>query len=143
MDCVYSLMQELEMVKFTPSLIAASALYLSRLQLYGQDDSFVGAPPVWTKNLDHYTDYTVPELARCVREIHKTQSLASKNNLKAVYEKYSHSTFESVSLLEFADTQVRTTRSTDVWFLRLFLLMFCMAMFWCACLKPCVGLMVV
>ena len=95
-------LQHSKMVHWTPSLTAASALFLSRMMLYGPKSPNFGSPmnpPIWTNNLVHYTGYAVEELYQCARQIRHLQAVAEDNNLQAVYEKYSLTVYEEVALI--------------------------------------------
>lgn len=54
-------------------------------------------PPVWTKELEHYTGYTVDELSYCVRKMWANHNAAPSKRLSAVYTKYSKEDHCSVS----------------------------------------------
>ena len=92
-------LQEYNMCAFTPSLLAASALYLARLTLYGPRGEMYGMPcnpPVWTTNLVHYTGYLEKEVLVCAREIRTLQEKAGSGSLRAVFDKYALSIYEEV-----------------------------------------------
>ena len=81
-------LQELDMLKYAPSMIAASALYIS-------NDKMGRAP--WPAVLEEYSDYKEDDLRDCVDDV-----LALVNNstsLKSVKKKYSSSKFSRVAYL--------------------------------------------
>lgn len=74
------------MLKYLPSTIAASAVYLARKNLARHE---------WSPTLLRYTNYTEDSLTACLKDI--TSILESRTNLQAVYKKYSSSKFSSVA----------------------------------------------
>lgn len=81
-------LQEYKMLKYLPSTIAASAVYLA-LKTMGQ--------PCWTAELAQHATYSEAQLMPCVRDIHALHKAASSNNLKAVLKKYSQEKHGTVS----------------------------------------------
>ena len=84
------------MRQFSPSILAASALYLARFELYGEELPY-DAEEIWTKDLQHYTGYSVQNLAICVRQVHYLQLHAPTSSLTALYDKYMHNGFDCVA----------------------------------------------
>lgn len=66
---------------FLPSMIAASAVYMSKLTL---DPS----TRPWDVTLQHYTGYKASDLEKCVRLIHDLQRNTKNCTLPAIREKY-------------------------------------------------------
>ena len=73
-------------------MIAAAAVSLSRRTCQ--------ISPVWHTTLEHYTGYQHGELRQCERSLRRLQRQASTSELRAIYEKYSSSTFCRVSSLD-------------------------------------------
>jgi cyclin A len=86
-------LQEYNMLKYKPSMIAAAAVSLSRRTCH--------VSPVWHKTLTHYTKYEHDELRQCERSLRRLQRQASGSELRAIYEKYSASAFQRVSTVSF------------------------------------------
>ncbi|KAG6615658.1 Cyclin-like protein [Phytophthora cinnamomi] len=83
------------MVRFKPSILVASAVYLARL-MTGETDA-------WTPTLHHVTQYNPLELQDCIVELHRLHSIevqivtTQQDKAKAVSEKYLADKFHSVS----------------------------------------------
>ncbi|KAK1298865.1 Cyclin-A2-1 [Acorus calamus] len=77
-------------LKFLPSNIAASAVFLARWTL---DQS--GHP--WNSTLEHYTQYKASDLKETVTTIQEVQMNRKGCPLNAVREKYRHQKFKSVA----------------------------------------------
>ncbi|XVE98847.1 hypothetical protein REPUB_Repub03eG0143800 [Reevesia pubescens] len=71
---------EYEALKFKPSLLCASAVYVARCTLQ--------MAPSWTPLLCRYTRYDVSEIRECAEMILRFQRAASSRQLKVTYEKY-------------------------------------------------------
>ena len=82
-------LQELDMLKYKPSMIAAAAIYIANEKM--------GRTP-WPTLLEEYSDYKEEEIKDCIEDI-----LALVNNtttsLKSVKKKYSSSKFQRVAYL--------------------------------------------
>jgi cyclin A len=82
------------MLKYKPSQIAASAVYLARV-------IFDEKP--WTPTLHHYSKYNPWELKSCVMELYRIHAaeckilVTNRENAKAVSEKYYSDRFEYAS----------------------------------------------
>ncbi|XP_065898984.1 G2/mitotic-specific cyclin-B-like isoform X2 [Dysidea avara] len=76
------------MLKYPPSMIAASALYLS-IKLY--------EITTWTPNLKHYSTYNDTELTSCIERMAVLVSKMEASKHKAVKDKYSSSKFLRIS----------------------------------------------
>ncbi|KAJ0959901.1 hypothetical protein J5N97_000335 [Dioscorea zingiberensis] len=79
-------------LKFLPSAIAASAVFLAKWTL---DQS----TPPWNLTLQHYTSYKSVDLKPAVLEMQLLQSNSKNCSLKAIHEKYNQPKFESVAAL--------------------------------------------
>lgn len=79
-------LQEYSMIKYMPSMIAASCVSLA-LKVNNQ--------PHWSPTLERYTDYTQDKLSECMTEIRGL--ILSKGSLRAVKKKYSSSKFLRVA----------------------------------------------
>lgn len=83
------------MLKYRPSLIAASAVYLSRFMS--------GEKEPWTPTLHHYSKYNPWDLQCCVLELCRLHKLENevvgtqRDKAKAVSEKYLADKFHGVS----------------------------------------------
>lgn len=89
------------MLKYRPSLVAASAVYLARFM--------TGEKEPWTPTLHHYSKYNAWDLQSCVLELcrlHKVESAVvstQREKAKAVSEKYFAEKFHSASAIPSAD----------------------------------------
>ncbi|KAF3782600.1 Cyclin-A2-1 [Nymphaea thermarum] len=87
-----------DFLKFVPSLVAASAIFLAKWTL-----DQLSHP--WNPTLEHYTYYKASDLKDVVFEIHRLQfdvkDVAGNVSLKAIREKYSQQKFKSVAALPF------------------------------------------
>ncbi|KAH9623380.1 hypothetical protein KSS87_001328 [Heliosperma pusillum] len=81
---------EYSFLKFLPSLISASAVFLARWTL---DQS---AHP-WNPTLEHYTGYKTDELKVTVTAMQDLQLNVSKSTLNAIREKYRNEKFNGVA----------------------------------------------
>ena len=73
-------MVEYQMIKYIPSLIASSAVYLARKILKLQ--------PGWPKNLENTTDYTEISLRTCVKDLCSLIDISQNSSLKACKNKF-------------------------------------------------------
>eukprot|EP00897_Mesotaenium_endlicherianum_P010121 jgi/Mesen1/9137/ME000058S08628 len=83
---------EYSFVRFLPSVMAASAIFLAKLTLDPK------AHP-WTPTLQHYTGYKPTDLQECVLALHALQLNAKGCTLPATREKYRQPKFKGVSAL--------------------------------------------
>jgi cyclin B len=81
-------LQEYKFLKYLPSMVAASAVYLA-LKTMGQ--------PCWGQELAEHTSYTEAALLPCVRDMNQVHKDAPKNNLQAVRKKYAQEKHGAVS----------------------------------------------
>ncbi|KAL7159432.1 hypothetical protein ABFS83_01G026700 [Erythranthe nasuta] len=77
-------------LKFLPSLIAASAVFLARWTLDQSDHP-------WNPTLEHYTRHKFSELKTAVLELQELQQNTTKCMVNAIREKYKQSKFKCVS----------------------------------------------
>ncbi|XP_057964483.1 putative cyclin-A3-1 [Malania oleifera] len=77
-------------LRFLPSMIAASAIFLSRFTIQPH------AHP-WSLALQHYSGYTPSDLKECILAIHDLQ-LSRKGALRAVRDKYKQHKFKCVAV---------------------------------------------
>lgn len=91
--CKYFLelaLQKYSMLAFSPSMIAASSVYLARM--------LAGKKPIWTATLAHYTGFSERALVPCVKAfIALLRAEASAENPSAVSEKFASKDFFKVS----------------------------------------------
>jgi hypothetical protein len=80
-------LQEYSMLRFLPSVIAATAVLVSRISLRRHP---------WSPTLSKYTNYDEHDLADCVEEMRNTMHNSS-NQQHAVSNKYSSSKFGGVA----------------------------------------------
>lgn len=80
---------------FKPSEIAAAALYIS-LYLFPLTTSTEST--VWTKTLEHYTQYTAERLSPIIQRMANAVMNAPTSKVHAVYTKYRSSKFEKISI---------------------------------------------
>jgi cyclin A len=83
---------EYTFLHYLPSMVAASAVFVARLTLYGENNP-------WTATLRHYTGYRASDLKECVKETHDLQCNTRKCVLPAIREKYSQHKFKCVATL--------------------------------------------
>uniref|UniRef100_A0A0D9Y0C5 Uncharacterized protein n=1 Tax=Leersia perrieri TaxID=77586 RepID=A0A0D9Y0C5_9ORYZ len=97
MGCLANYLAELTLVdysflKFLPSVVAASAVFLARWTLDQSD-----LP--WNRTLEHYTSYKSSEIQTCVCALRELQHNTSNCPLNAIREKYRQQKFECVANL--------------------------------------------
>jgi cyclin A len=80
---------EYDMLKFSPSLIGASAVYLARRTMQLQSPTMRASETIWTKELIFYSEYELEDLRPCVTMLHAAHLTAAANELQAIREKYS------------------------------------------------------
>ncbi|KAH0997871.1 hypothetical protein GBA52_021735 [Prunus armeniaca] len=68
-------------VRYSPSLIAAAAVYAARCTL--------NKAPLWTETLKHHTGYSEEQLRDCAKLLVGFHLHAAESNLQAVYRKFS------------------------------------------------------
>jgi cyclin A len=80
---------EYGMLKFAPSLIGASAVYLARRTTQFHTPTQLTGEELWTKELIFYSEYEMEDLQECVTMLHAAHVAAEANALQAIREKYS------------------------------------------------------
>eukprot|EP00250_Pteridium_aquilinum_P019470 c24445_g1_i2 orf=332-1717(-) len=86
-------MVDYTMLEFTPSMLAASAVYLARNTLKS------GLEARWNATLQWHSNYKEAELIECVSLIVALHKKAGEGNVTVVYRKYAQGKFNSVALL--------------------------------------------
>ena len=81
---------EYAFLRYLPSLVASSAIFLANFTL--------GRAP-WTTTLAYYTGYSPRDLRECVTELHRLYVANRTSNLPAIREKYSQTKFKCVSTI--------------------------------------------
>lgn len=81
-------LQEYSFLRWSPSIVAASAVVLAL---------FTVESKCWSEELFRYVQHQPRELNECLQEMHKVFQNAPRSALQAVREKYSHSRFLRVS----------------------------------------------
>ncbi|KAF3335128.1 G2/mitotic-specific cyclin S13-7-like isoform X1 [Carex littledalei] len=94
---------EHSLIKFSPSMVAASCVYVARTILHKS--------PIWTPTLVHHTHYAAPQLSECAQILVTARLGAPHGKLKAVIKKYSHEEFGKVALHQ-SDVSPSSTSST-------------------------------
>ncbi|KAL8487597.1 hypothetical protein ACS0TY_024061 [Phlomoides rotata] len=79
-------------IKFLPSMVAASVMFLSRFTLKPQQHP-------WSLDLEHRSGYKAADLKECVIILHDLQLSKRGSSLVAVREKYKQHKFKCVSTL--------------------------------------------
>ncbi|CAN8320650.1 unnamed protein product [Cochlearia groenlandica] len=95
LECMSSYIAELSLLEYTmishsPSLVAASSIFLAK---YILDPT----RKPWNSTLQHYTQYKAMELKGCVTDLQKLCSNAHVSTLPAVREKYSQHKYKFVA----------------------------------------------
>ncbi|XP_042468258.1 cyclin-A2-1-like [Zingiber officinale] len=85
---------EYSFLKFLPSIIAASAVFLARWTL---ESNHTNHP--WNSTLEHYTCYKATDLKEAVLALRELQMNSKNSPLDAIREKYSQPKFDSVAIL--------------------------------------------
>ncbi|KAG8470887.1 hypothetical protein KFE25_009308 [Diacronema lutheri] len=84
-------LQEYRMLKYLPSVIAASAVCLAHKMLGSAS---------WSSTLQQHTCYAESTLLPCMKDMNAIVKAASKNSLTAVRKKYSQDKLSAVALIE-------------------------------------------
>jgi len=90
--CLEVAMLNYSMLKYSPSLMAASAVYLGQY--------LDGKHEIWTEALQYYTEYSFEDICQCVNQMKHTLRLDQSNTnqkLTALKRKYSHSKYLKVA----------------------------------------------
>ncbi|KAF3974247.1 hypothetical protein ACB098_12G118300 [Castanea mollissima] len=95
LECLANYLGELSlleygMLRYAPSLVAASATFLAKFIL-------LPAKKPWNSTLRHYTLYQASDLSDCVKALHSLCRNGSNSNLPAIREKYSQHKYKFVA----------------------------------------------
>jgi hypothetical protein len=82
-------------LKFSPSLLAASALFFARKLCFHQDSE--KNKMIWTDTLKNYTAYSEESLYPCVKELCKLVTGISHSECKAIINKFSSDKYKRVT----------------------------------------------
>ncbi|KAF3455262.1 hypothetical protein FNV43_RR05710 [Rhamnella rubrinervis] len=85
------LMNYSAIITFSPSILAASAVYTARCTL--------ARSPFWTETLKHHTGYSEYQLMDCAELLASLHSTAAESKLRAVYKKFSSEKRSAVALV--------------------------------------------
>ncbi|XP_010500134.1 PREDICTED: cyclin-A1-1-like [Camelina sativa] len=95
LECMASYIAELSLLEYTmlshsPSLVAASSIFLAK---------YILEPTIrpWNPTLQHYTQYKALELRGCVKDLQRLCITAHGSTLPAVREKYSQHKYKFVA----------------------------------------------
>jgi len=83
---------DLKMLKYPPSLIAGSAVFLARKMLQ--------TLPAWNPTLEHYSTYSIEALKPCVLDLNELLQKVQKSSLKTLRRKYTGDKFGNVAKIE-------------------------------------------
>ncbi|CAL0319424.1 unnamed protein product [Lupinus luteus] len=81
---------EYNMLRYAPSLIAASAIFLAKFVLFPSMNP-------WNSTLQHYTLYNPLDLCDCVRDLHRLCCGSPNSDLLAIREKYNQHKYKYVA----------------------------------------------
>ncbi|XP_074562039.1 cyclin-A1-4-like [Curcuma longa] len=81
---------EYSMLRYAPSLVAASAVFLAKFILQPTKTP-------WNATLSHYTLYKPSELSDCIKALHGLLCTSTGNGLPAIREKYSQHKYKFVA----------------------------------------------
>ncbi|KAI7740861.1 hypothetical protein M8C21_006503 [Ambrosia artemisiifolia] len=95
LECLASYISELSLVeynmlRYAPSLVAASAIFLARYILFPSQNP-------WNSTLKHYTQYQPSALFECVKSLHTLVTECPNSSLPAIREKYSQHKYKFVA----------------------------------------------
>ncbi|MCL7042775.1 hypothetical protein MKW94_016583 [Papaver nudicaule] len=79
------------MIRFSPSMLAASAVYAARCTL--------SRTPLWDETLKLHTGFCEYQLMECAKQLVSFHTGAAEHNLQTVYRKYASSELSAVALL--------------------------------------------
>ena len=93
---IESSLLSIQMLKYRPSIIAASAVYISRAMTH--------ETPLWNKTLEYYTTYEVEDISRCVLELNNLlHHLEQSHKLFSVKKKFADPKCGAVSKISCVD----------------------------------------
>jgi len=84
---------EVKMIRFTPSHLAAAAIYLS--------NKLMKQPVAWSQTMCNQTGYTEAAIKACAKELCTLLEGAQASNLQAVRKKFSYAKYHSVAKIPF------------------------------------------
>eukprot|EP00741_Cyanophora_paradoxa_P004154 tig00000769_g4035.t1 len=90
-------LQDYKFLKYIPSLIASSALYLGLKYKRHMNP--------WSNTLQYYTGYSEAALRNCAKEMEDVAKAAPTRSLTAVYKKYSGAKFNEVAKIVAAGVE--------------------------------------
>ncbi|XP_078040187.1 G2/mitotic-specific cyclin-B-like [Augochlora pura] len=99
-----------EMCHYSPSLLAAAALYLAFVITGNNDDN--KNKVVWTNTLVHYSTYTKTDLLPVVQEIARIIINSDKIKFQAARRKYAQSKYMKISTRPELRSQIMTAMAT-------------------------------
>ncbi|OMO53900.1 hypothetical protein CCACVL1_28253 [Corchorus capsularis] len=85
-------MMHYEIIRYCPSMVAASAVYAARCTL--------SKTPAWTDTLKFHTGYSEAQVLECAKLLVCFHAKAPQSRLQVVYKKYSSSQKGAVALLQ-------------------------------------------
>ncbi|XP_047943571.1 G2/mitotic-specific cyclin S13-7-like [Salvia hispanica] len=85
-------MMDYEILAYSPSMVAASAVYAARCTLQKS--------PAWNETLKMHTGFSEQQLMDCVKKLVALHALAGLQKLKGIYKKYSSSERGGVALFQ-------------------------------------------
>jgi G2/mitotic-specific cyclin-B, other len=85
-------LQEYSMLRYVPSMVAASGLFLAMKALASPS-----RPATWTSTLQHFSGYSESQLRECVAEFHSVLAGATTAQLQGVRKKYTSSKYMEVA----------------------------------------------
>jgi len=86
---------DVKFLKYPPSLLAASSVYLGR--------AMTSKSPLWTPGLHHYSTYSESVVRECAKEMNELLRKSPTLSLKAIRKKYSSPKFGQVAELPLVD----------------------------------------
>jgi len=91
---------EYRMLKYNPSLLAASALFLALkiIPKFDENDSSIKLP-AWDEKMLRHTGYTESQLRPCAKDLCILLQGIEKCSLQAVRKKFSNSAYNEVALI--------------------------------------------
>jgi len=84
---------DIKMIKYTPSHLAAAAIYLS--------NKLMKQPVPWSQTMCNQTGYTEAAIKACAKELCTLLEGAQASNLQAVRKKFSYAKYHSVAKIPF------------------------------------------
>jgi len=94
---------DVEMLKYPPSMIAASSVLISRKML--------GISPLWTTILEYFTRYTTEELIKCSIDLNDILKKSASWTLQSIRNKYNDAKGIQVSNIGVVDIDTNTIKT--------------------------------